>query len=208
MTRIKLVAIVVAGLASHVPTLSAQRAHNLGGGVGGFSDRITYSADYDSDGGGNPGRRLATAVLWRGRPGWANRATVGKGTASQRAAQHAFEQQMAAAEKAGSTSSGGGVSGSLCYFADYNENKHVLHVLGNEYRVPAADSVIVVMVDRIDGIGGRPTVFGVAYLTEQVPPEVVEFRSDSKMIGDAHRRWFNHFKSALRSSPEVRLFLH
>ena len=207
MTRIKLVAIVGAGLVLHLSPLSAQRAHNMGGGVGGFSDRIAYSADYDSENGASPGSRLATVVLWRGQPGWASRGTLGKGTASQRAAQRAFEDQMAAAGKSGSTSSGGGVSGSLYYFADYNENKHVLHVLGNEYRVPAADSVIVVMVDRIDGIGGRPTVFGVAYLTEQVLPERMEARADSKALGDAHRRWFNHFKSALRSSPEVRLFL-
>jgi len=100
-------------------------------------------------------------LLWRGQPDWASmtgvaarsdgtrdRDTTGLGEALR---------QYHAARKAALMDDAvflGGQRGPIAYTARLDSARRNLTVLGRTLRVPARDSALVVLVDRVDHVGG------------------------------------------------------
>jgi hypothetical protein len=144
--------------------------------------------------------RLTAVVLWRGQPGWRHRA------ASADAAHRAYRVAVRAAEDAGRQFLGG-QSGGVVYSAAFDDDS--VYVLGRGYSLPRGDSALVIMVDRIDSVGGDPSAVGTAQIAARLP---AEFWSKQWRSGDTLFIILPHeperiLLETLRRSPQLREFL-
>ena len=113
------------------------------------------SADYYAQRLGRGPVELSYVILWRGQPG------RGRSTAS-----------LGLSATSGSNRLGGRRQSSSVEFAGGNiewtfeETTHVLHMLGRDIALTTDN---VVLVDRVDGVGGPPVVVGTARVSRQLP---------------------------------------
>src|SRR5688500_18537442 len=134
-----------------VGLLAAGSAHaQTGSGGGTLSERTHYAAFYRSR---PPGSPISLLVL-RGQPGWQSRTSGTSGTASA---------------SASSSASPGPVRyrfaiGLARFDCTYDPERHVLTYDGREYQLGDNN---VVLIDRIDRVGGPPEI--VRQLRIQLP---------------------------------------
>ncbi|HKO16164.1 MAG TPA: hypothetical protein VJU87_07990 [Gemmatimonadaceae bacterium] len=67
----------------------------------------------------------------------------------------------------------GGQLGTISYFAQLDSGRTTLTILGRSFPLPTADSALVVLVDRADGVGGAPTIAGTAVIDGRFPADPV-----------------------------------
>jgi hypothetical protein len=112
-------------------------------------------------------RWLQFVVLWRGQSGWSG-GRRGLDTATLRRAQAEYNT----ARKAALARDGlfvGGQSGGVAYTAEADSARRTLTVLGQRFSIPRGDSALIVMVDRIDGVGGDPIVAATRVVESRLP---------------------------------------
>ncbi len=112
-------------------------------------------------------RWLQFVVLWRGQSGW-SRGQRGLDTAMLRRA----ETEYNTARRAALGRDGlfvGGQSGGVAYTAEADSARRTLTVLGQRFSIPRSDSALIVMVDRIDGVGGDPIVAATTVVESRLP---------------------------------------
>jgi hypothetical protein len=198
------VALCASGLAA---TAGAQMSSGSSGGGMSLSSRVTISyqqANVDS-----AGKRMdwmQFVILWRGQPGWESGRALNE---TQRAAgRRAYEQARIAAAVADRSFLGGG--GAIPFWAELDRTARRLYVLGREFEIPERGSALVVIIDRIDEIGGPPTVVGSAVIDGQLPEEV---RSKTWTSGDTtfmvrpSKSGIDAFLETLKQDPVVAAFL-
>ena len=147
---------------------------------------------------------LQAVVLWRASD------RIGDGYSSDVAPliERARRTAQFASAEAGRQFLGGFYSNGF-HYADYSADRRRLWVLGREYALPERDSALVVMVDRVDGVGGPVVIAGYAYMTAQLPER---YWLKSWMSGDTtfmvHPRDQQHLLlEALRGVTAVRAFI-
>jgi hypothetical protein len=145
-------------------------------------------------------------ILWRGQPDWESGVAL---SAEDRAAGlRAFEQARLAASVADRGFLGGG--GPNPYWAEIDRDNQHLYVLGQEFTIPARGSTLVVLIDRIDRVGGPPVVIGSAVVDGQLPPDV---RGKTWTSGDTtfsirpSKSGIEVFLETLRQDPVMAAFL-
>ena len=143
---------------------------------------------------------LTAVVLWRGQPGWRDRIV------SSEAAHRPYRLAARAAEDAGRQFVGG-QSGGVVYSAAFDDDS--LYVLGRSYPLPHGDSALVIMVDRIDSVGGDPSILATANITASLPAEfwTRQWRSGDTLFTILPREPQRLLLDALRRSPRLGQFL-
>jgi hypothetical protein len=179
--------------------LAAQTGRGSAGAA--LTSRVECSYLHRHSGAGTTEQHWLTAlVLWRGQEGWRDRAV------SSEAANRAYRMAERAAEDAGRHFVGG-QSGGVVYSAAFDDDS--LYVLGRGYPLPRGDSAFAIMVDRIDGVGGDPSIVATANITARLP---AEFWTRHWMSGDTlftilPREPQRFLLDALRRSPRLGQFL-
>jgi hypothetical protein len=112
-------------------------------------------------------RWLQFVVLWRGQSGW-SQGRQRLDTAMLRKAQTAYNTARHAALARDGVFIGG-QSGGVAYTAEADSARVTLTVLGQRFSIPRRDSALIVMVDRIDGVGGDPIVAGTRVVESRLP---------------------------------------
>lgn len=155
-------------------------------------------------------RRLAATVLYRGRAGWVKRPGRGTGLGGGEGLVGDNATTAAAGRELrtrGVSSFGGG--------AHYDPAGRTLWVLGRAFSLGdtrgGAPTALVVLVDRVDSVGGPPVVAGTARIAATLPPEL---QNPSARLALAaadpatpRRSSLEAFAEMLRRSAEVRAFL-
>ena len=169
-------AAVVIVLVSLVPmcgaTVAAQTGGEYGDGystsAGNLSPRVemAYLERHRRDTSGSA-RWIQVVVLWRGQPGWAA-PTGARDTVALRAATDEYRRAEASAILANGVVLGG-QAGAVAYLAQVDSGRTAVTVLGQRFALPPRDSALIVLVDRIDGSGGRPAVVGTAVVDGRLP---------------------------------------
>ncbi|HEY4307660.1 MAG TPA: hypothetical protein VGM82_24510 [Gemmatimonadaceae bacterium] len=93
--------------------------------------------------------RLAVAVLWRGSPGWSGN----QGPASSAK----LEAVQADVQRRG-VILGGTATATADAWIEYDPHTDSVTVLNHAYALPRGESTAVLLVDRVDHVGGDPIV--------------------------------------------------
>jgi hypothetical protein len=166
--RVLWVSAIITALGTAPELLAQPVAACEGIGVAGatLSERVVVNYVHQDCRG--PERELRAVVLWRGQPRWnATRASdageAGDGAARMRAVRDS-------ARGAGAATGGGHAPGLFWGVLVEQASARVVPVVwsasAGDARLPgselSADSVTVLLVDRVDGVGGPPTLTAVA----------------------------------------------
>ena len=137
---------------SLVGLLAVGSAHaQTGSGGGTLSQRTHYAAFYRSR---PPGSPISLLLVLRGQPGWASRPSGTSGTASASASSSASPGPVRYSFAIGDAQ----------FECSYDPERHVLNYGGREYQLGDNN---VVIIDRIDRVGGPPEI--VRQLRLQLP---------------------------------------
>jgi len=171
------------------PALARAQRTSGAGISGGFGP--SSSSDYVHIRWGPPdSMQLVATVFWRGSTDWG-----ALGPEDFQWSQRASDSASHAAVSRGNTS-GGAITRRARAWVEYDERRSVVFVLNQQWRVPRRDSALVLLVDRIDGVGGNPVISTVMIPVSPVP--------DSGGNVDAS---FAHWDRALRANDRVRAFM-
>jgi hypothetical protein len=142
---------------------------------------------------------LVALVLWRGQEGWRDRATASD-------IHRAYRAAMRAAEDADRRFMGG-QEGGIVFAAAFDEDS--LYVLDHSYALPRGDSALVVMVDRIDSIGGIPAVIATAAIHARLGAEfwTKQWSSGDTLVVIHSRQRGRILLEALQASSALRQFV-
>jgi hypothetical protein len=158
------------------------------------------------DSAGNRTDWMQYFILWRGQPGWQSASAAND--ADQAAALREYEAARVAAVVANRGFFGSG--GAAPYWGEIDNRNQRLYLLGQEFALPPRGSALVVLIDRIDRVGGAPIVIGSAVIDGQLPPEV---RSRTWTSGDTtftirpSRSGTDAFLETLKQDPAIAAFL-
>jgi len=145
-----------------ISTGAAAQRPTGGGNSGGSAGRISYDYFYSSQQTGNVQQRwLRAVVLWR-RSG----DSLPVSPARSRDAERVLRTAERAAEDIGRRWTGG-YDGFAVHSLEYDSTW--LYILGQQFPFPESDSAVVILVDRIDSIGGRPIITGSYRLSSRMP---------------------------------------
>jgi hypothetical protein len=149
-------------------TLQAQSGSGYGTGNHGLSARVeaTYLQADLSDG-SRTTRWIQFVVLWRGQADW-SAPNMSVDTAAQRHATEHYHTARKAALLADAVFLGG-QTGAVSYFAEVDSARTTLTILGQRFRLPPRDSALIVLVDRVDRVGGDPVVAGSTVVDARLP---------------------------------------
>lgn len=163
-------------LVSLVPMFGATIAAQTGGeygdgyssGTGNLSSRVqmAYLERHGREASRST-RWMQVVVLWRGQPSWAA-PTGALDAVALRAATDEYRRAEASAIVANAVVLGG-QAGAVAYLAQVDSGRTAVTVLGQRFALPPRDSALIVMVDRIDGSGGRPAIVGTAVVDGRLP---------------------------------------
>jgi len=160
-----------------------------GSGISGAGGSST-SWDYVRVHWGPDTTQLVAAVFFRGSSNW------GAVTAQESQwAVRASDSASRAAESRGHRS-GGTITPRARAWVEYDDEGSEVIVLDRKWRLPRRDSALVILVDRIDGVGGSRMIS-----TVMVP---VSPLSDPHGDVDA---WYSHWDRALRANTTVRDYM-
>jgi hypothetical protein len=144
-----------------------------GGENGGFAlspqVAITYSTSY-TDSLGARKVWLQLAILWRGQPAWQTLAN--DDTVATTSADREFHRRALEAHAAGGQWSGAQI-GTIVYGAIHDPRGAWVEILGQRWTLPRHDSALVVLVDRVDGVGGAPIVLEVLRIPSVLPSDIL-----------------------------------
>lgn len=126
----------------------------LGGGVsgGGLNDRVEVNFIRETR--SMPDSvHLAAVVYWRGSRGW----TYSHAPADAALADSVRRALSAASLRTGIIA-GGTITTTARAWVEADLHARTVSVLGKRLALPTGDSALVILVDRIDGVGGPPTL--------------------------------------------------
>jgi hypothetical protein len=146
---------------------------------------------------------LQAVVLWR----FSKPMPPDFGGSNPHVIANATRRARIASEKIGRSSVGGFFAKGF-YALEYSRDRNMVWVLDKAFRIPRRDSAIVVIVDRVDGIGGAPIVIGHEYISARQPYLDGRKRRTSVDITRVVRDDRNQLlQAALSTNPKVRAFL-
>lgn len=192
-------------------TVAAPIAAQRGGGSGGttrLSDRveITYQQSHSESPGTGRADWMRFVVLWRGQPGW----RINKpGQAGQAEGERAYREASAAATLA-NRSLMGLPGGANTFWLELDRASDMLYLLGNQYSIPSRDSTLVILVDRVDRVGGQPFVVGSAVIDGHMSSDLVPktwVSGDTTFTVRPAKTGLSVFLESLKKDPAVAAFL-
>lgn len=146
-------------------------------------------------------------ILWRGQPGWQHTNSAARQT-DRLADLRAYEDARVAAIAANHSFFGGG--GTNPFWAELDRESHRISALGRDFVLPSRGSALVVLVDRLDKVGGAPVVIGSAVVDGLLPADV---RGKTWTSGDTtfmirpSRTGIDLFIETLKQDPAIAAFL-
>jgi len=156
-------------LASVASPAGAQMSSGSSGGGQTISPRVEASYSHSRvDSAGHVASWMQYMILWRGQAGWTSGRMLDPVASAE--GQRAYKQAQLAAAAADRSFFGGG--GATPYWGEIDRQSRRLYLLGQEYAIPGRDSALVVLIDRIDNVGGPAVVIGAAVVDGRLPPEV------------------------------------
>jgi hypothetical protein len=183
---------------------AASAQSNRGSGISGGALSEHVSVDFVREHWGPPDSvRLAAAVLWRGNSDWA----LSHGPAESARARAAMDSAARDANRRG-VQAGGTITVAGNAWVEYNDRARTLSVLQRTYMVPASDSTLVLLVDRVDHIGGEPLVASMVLACNTEPDATRTPDADGRhdMIAGM-RKMSDHWRTCLLRDSVVRAFV-
>ena len=184
------------------PAASAQSHRGSGISGGTLGERV--SLEFVREHRGPPDSvRLAAAVLWRGNSDWA----LSHGPAESAQARAAMDSAQRDASRRG-VQAGGTITVAANAWVEYDDRARTLSVLRRTYTVPPSDSALVLLVDRVDHIGGEPLVASMVLACASEPDATMAPDADGRrdMIAGM-RRMSDHWRTCLLRDSVVRAFV-
>lgn len=172
----------------------AQRGAGISGGT--FSPGV--DANYVREHWGPPDSvRLAAAVLWRGTPGWTSNRAPGVQPKLDSLQQAALRHHVLA---------GGTISPVADAWVEYDQQARSITILGRAYSLAPGDSTMVLMVDRVDHVGGEPSVSAINVVCGTTPDADLSPGLTEDVV-QSIRQQTASWKACLRRDPRVAAFL-
>jgi hypothetical protein len=140
-------------------------------------------------------------VIWCGQPGWDRRAATLVPT--QQAALARNVAMVRAAEDSAARAGGrlkGHATERLVWTVGFDPTARQVYVLGRGYRVPAGDSALLLVVGRVDSVGGPPSVIATASISAIFPDGM---RRGSPAGPEAFLAGVTELRRRLASHPAV-----
>jgi hypothetical protein len=187
--------------------VAAQRSGSSGGTTK-LSERveITYQQSYTESPSAGRADWMRFIVLWRGQPGWQRTRTD---PAARAESERVFREASAAATLA-NRSLMGLSGGAAPFWAELDRENNQLYVLGNQYAIPQRDSTLVILVDRIDGVGGPSFVVGAAVIDGHMSSDFVPktwVSGDTTFTVRPSKTGLDMFLESLKKDPAIAAFL-
>jgi hypothetical protein len=187
----------------------AQSSGGSSGGTHSLSDRVdvTYQQRYIQTPADGRTDWMQYIILWRGQPGW--RAFRGV-TPEERAQSERTYREASAAATLANHSIVGGYAGRGAYWAEVDRDANTLTLLGKAYRIPPKDSTLVILVDRVDEVGGEAFVVGSAVINGHMSSE---FETKTWTSGDTtfmvrpSKNGLDVFLDNLKKDPAIAAFI-
>lgn len=187
----------------------AQSQGGSSGGTHSLSDRVdvAYQQKYLETPAEGRTDWMQFIVLWRGQPGWRMLRGI---TPEERAESERVYRQASAAATLAGHSIMGGYAGRAAYWAEVDHDDNVMFVLGKSYPIPPKDSTLVILVDRVDHVGGEPYVVGAAVINGHMSSE---FEAKTWTSGDTtfmvrpSRNGLDVFLDNLKKDPAIAAFI-
>jgi hypothetical protein len=187
-------------------------AQNRGGGSGGthsLSDRvdITYQQKYLETPADGRTDWMHFVVLWRGQPGWRTSRGV---TPEERSQSERMYREASAAATLGGHNLMGGYGGHAAYWAEVDGEGNTLVVLGKTYAVPPKDSTLIILVDRVDYVGGEPFIVGSAVIDGHMSSEFIAktwTSGDTTFTVRPAKNGLDVFLENLKKDPAIAAFI-
>ena len=147
--------------------------------------------------------RLAAAILWRGSSQW----SLSHGPAERAQARAAMDSAWREADRRGGQA-GGTITARANAWVEFDPGGRAVSVLQHTYSAPAADSALVLLVDRVDHIGGAPQVVAttVPCAAQRDPASTPGPAGPLDMSGAIERRT-DHWRGCLLQDSTVRAFV-
>jgi hypothetical protein len=178
----------------------AQTHH--GAGISGQHVGTDVDANYIREHSGPPDSvRLTAAVLWRGSPNWTGGAVA---TPALRARMDSIRQDS---QRRGVVA-GGILTSTAAAWVEYDERARTVFLLQNAYGVSRSrDSTTVIMVDRVDHVGGEPIVILATVACSKTPEADLRSLSDQSIIL-AMRTNHAHWRDCLLADTRIADFVN
>jgi hypothetical protein len=177
----------------------AEGQRRSGSGIsGGFGPSSSF--DYVRVHWGPPdSTQLVAAIFFKGSTEWGSLAPHERDWA-ERTSDSASRAAQARGRRAG-----GSITPRATAWVEYDDRNGIIVVLDREWLVPRRDSALVLLVDRIDGVGGDPTAEAVMV---RVSPLAERQHGEAGVPpSDFMDAIYTHWNNALRSNPKVRSFI-
>jgi hypothetical protein len=205
MRNIAIAALALVCLAN--ANASAQRGGSSGGTTR-LTDRVEvmYQQSYTESSTAGRADWMRFIVLWRGQPGW----RFAKTSVAERDDAERVRREVAAAAALANRTVMGNFANGPSYFAELDRDNNALYVLGNRYAIPSRDSTLVILVDRIDRLGGPPFVVGAAVIDGRMSSEFVPktwVSGDTTFTVRPSKTALDLFLETLKKDPAVAAFL-
>ena len=188
--------------------IAAQQRGGSSGGTTRLTDRVEvmYQQSYLESPTAGRADWMRFIVLWRGQPGW----RFAKTSATERDDAERVRREVAAAAALANRTVMGNFANGPSYFAELDRDNNALYVLGNQYTIPTRDSTLVILVDRIDRLGGPPFVVGAAVVDGRMSSELVPktwVSGDTTFTVRPPKTALDLFLETLKKDPAVAAFL-
>ena len=133
------------------------------------------------------GRRawLQLAILWRGQPAW--RAVAYDDSIATRSAEREYQRRGLDAIAVGGQWAGTQV-GRVVFGAIYDPGGRWVQILGKRWTLPPGDSALVVLVDRIDSVGGPPMIVEGLFIESSLPANLFWYNTELRDTSLSLRR--------------------
>ena len=120
---------------------------------------------------------LKLAILWRGQPTW--RTDAYDDSIATVRAELEFDRKAHDAIAVGGWWAGAQV-GKVIYGAIHDREGRWVQILGKRWSLPLRDSALVILVDRIDGVGGSPIIVEHRLIESSLPANVFGYNTTSR----------------------------
>jgi hypothetical protein len=146
--------------------------------------------------------RLGAAVLWRGTTNWrANHA----GAESERA-RTAIDSALRDAGNRG-VQSGGTITAHANAWVEFDEAANAVTVLRTRHVLPTRDSALVLLVDRVDSVGGKPTISSLTVACPATSGMALGRGNPSDAVIEGMRTATRHWQTCLLSDARIAGFV-
>jgi hypothetical protein len=187
----------------------AQTSGGTSGGTHSLSDRvdITYQQKYLQTPSDGRTDWMHFVVLWRGQPGW--RTSRGVSPEERSESERAYREASASAALAGHSIMGG-YAGRAIYFSELDHDGNTISILGRAYQLPPKDSTLIILVDRVDHIGGEPFIVGSAVIDGHISSELQTktwTSGDTTFMVHPSKNGLDVFLEGLKKDPAIAAFI-